>query len=130
MTPVDKKRVNSCVFEKKNLREVSNQNFAKNPRKFFLRRATNVTSSKFRDFVVMQADAMGIALHHQDEHSFLQPVDCKFKTFSQAQKKIASHDREGLALLYALKLFRHFLLIRRFEVQTDNSGLCSATTSH
>jgi hypothetical protein len=74
-------------------------------------------------------EAMGVALYQRDEHGFLQPIEFKSKAFNEAQKRLAAHDREGLALLYALKSFRHFLLIRKFEVQTDNSALSQIFTS-
>jgi len=74
-------------------------------------------------------EAMGVALYQRDEHGFLQPIEFKSKAFNEAQKRLAAHDREGLALLYALKSYRHFLLMRKFEVQTDNSALSQIFTS-
>jgi len=53
-------------------------------------------------------EAMGVALYQRNEHGFLQPIEFKSKAFNEAQKRLAAHDREGLALLYALKMFRHF----------------------
>jgi len=46
-----------------------------------------------------------------------------------SQKKLPAHDREALALLYALTSFRHFLLHRKFDVQTDNSALSQIFSS-
>ena len=74
-------------------------------------------------------EAMGVALYHRDNKGFLQPIEFKSKAFNEAQERLAAHDREGLALLYALKSFRHFLLMRKFEVQTDNSALSQIFTS-
>ena len=45
---VDKKRVNSCVLQHLFCKELSNKKIAKKPRQCFLRRAANVTFSKFR----------------------------------------------------------------------------------
>ena len=51
-------------------------------------------------------EALGVALYERDEHGFLQPIEFKLKAFTEARKRLAAHDREGLALLYALKSFR------------------------
>ena len=53
---------------------------------------------------------MGVALYQRDEHGFLQRIEFKSKAFADPQKRLPAHDREALALLYALKPFRHFLL--------------------
>jgi len=74
-------------------------------------------------------EAMGVVLYQRDEHGFLLPIEFKSKAFNEAQKRLAAHDREGLVLLYALKSFRHFLLICKFEEQTDNSALSQIFTS-
>ena len=73
--------------------------------------------------------AMGCALYQVDEDGFLQPIEFKSKAFAPAQQKLAAHDRECLALLYALNSFRHFLLGKEFDVQTDNSALAQIFTS-
>ena len=74
-------------------------------------------------------EAMGIAIYRRDADGYLQPVEYKSKAFVDAQKKLPAHDRECLALLYALKSFRHYLLHREFEVQTDNSALAQVFSS-
>ena len=74
-------------------------------------------------------EAMGVALYQQDSQGYLQPVEFKSKGFAEAQKRLAAHDREGLALFFALKSFRHFLLGREFQVQTDNAALSQILTS-
>jgi hypothetical protein len=50
-------------------------------------------------------------------------------TNKQHSLSLPAHDREALALLYALKTFRHFLIQRRFEMQTDNAALSQIFTS-
>jgi hypothetical protein len=72
---------------------------------------------------------MGIAIYRRDADGYLQPVEYKSKAFVDTQKKLPAHDRECLALLYALKSFRHYLLHREFEVQTDNSALAPVFSS-
>ena len=85
------------------------------------------------DKLVVRTDAsregMGIALYRQDDDGYLQPVEYKSKAFAAAQKKLPAHDRECLAVLYALKSFRHYLLHKNFQVQTDNSALSQIFTS-
>ena len=75
-------------------------------------------------------EAMGVAWYQRDSNGFLQPIEFKSKAFAEPQKRLPAHDREALALLYALKSFRHFLLRRRFEVQTDNAALSQIFTSN
>ena len=74
-------------------------------------------------------EAMGIAIYRRDGDGYLQPVEYKSKAFVDAQKKLPAHDRECLALLYALKSFRHYLLHKNFEMQTDNSALSQVFSS-
>jgi hypothetical protein len=83
--------------------------------------------------LVMRCDAsreaMGVALYQRAEDGYLQPVEFKSKSFSESQRRLAAHDRECLALLYGLKSFRHFLMGREFDVQTDNAALSQVFTS-
>jgi hypothetical protein len=72
---------------------------------------------------------MGCALYQEDDDGFLQPIEFKSKAFAPAQQKLAAHDRECLSLFYALSSFRHFLIGREFDVQTDNSVLAQIFTS-
>ena len=74
-------------------------------------------------------EAMGAALYQRNSDGFLQPIEFKSRAFNEAQKKLAAHDRERLALLYTIKSFRHFLLMSQFEVQPDNSALSQIFTS-
>jgi hypothetical protein len=74
-------------------------------------------------------EAMCIAMYRRDADRYLQPVEYKSKAFVDAQKKLPAHDRECLALLYALKSFRHYLLHQEFEVQTDHSALSQVFSS-
>ena len=67
-------------------------------------------------------EAIGVALYQQTADGYLQPIEFRSKAFAEPQKKLPAHDREALALLYALSSFRHFLLHRKFDVQTDNSA--------
>ena len=74
-------------------------------------------------------EAIGVALYQQTKDGYLQPIEFRSKAFAEPQKKLPAHDREALALLYALSSFRHFLLHRKFDVQTDNSALSQIFSS-
>ena len=89
--------------------------------------------SRHDDLVVRcdaSREAIGAVLYRRLASGHLQPVEYKSKAFAEAQKKLPAHDRECLALLYALKTFRQYLLHREFDVQTDNSALSQILTSH
>ena len=73
--------------------------------------------------------AMGCALYQEDDDGFLQSIEFKSKSFANPQQKLASHDRECLVLLYSLDSFRHFLIGKEFDVQTDNSDLAQIFTT-
>ena len=74
-------------------------------------------------------EAIGVALYQQTADGYLQPIEFRSKAFAEPQKKLPAHDREALALLYALSSFRHFLLHRKFDVQTDNAALSQIFSS-
>ena len=73
--------------------------------------------------------AMGVALFQKLEDGYLQPVEFKSKAFTPSQQRLAAHDRECLAVLFALQSFKHFLWDRPFRLQTDNSALSQILTS-
>ena len=39
------------------------------------------------------------------------------------EENYATHDLELLAIVYALKVWRHYIVGRKFELKTDHSGL-------
>jgi hypothetical protein len=39
------------------------------------------------------------------------------------EKNYATHDLELLAIVYALKVWRHYLIGQKFELKTDHCGL-------
>ena len=53
----------------------------------------------------------------------LQPVGFTSRKFSQAEHNYPTHERELLALVYALGYWRHYLLGVHFEVCTDNTAV-------
>jgi len=56
-------------------------------------------------------------------------VGTAMNCMQQVLQHVVTTDGEELALLYALKSFRHFLLRREFDVQTDNAALSQIFTS-
>ena len=51
------------------------------------------------------------------------PVAFKSRKLSPAEKNYSARDRELLALVYATKVWRHYLLDRRFVIRTDHESL-------
>jgi hypothetical protein len=45
------------------------------------------------------------------------------KKFSPAEQRYATHDQELLAIIFALKFWRHYLLGRAVSVYTDHKSL-------
>ena len=74
-----------------------------------------------KDFVVC-TDACGQGLGGvlmQDNH-----VICyESRKLKEHEKNYATHDLELAAIVHALKMWRHYLMGRRFELKTDNCGL-------
>ena len=74
-----------------------------------------------KDFVVC-TDACGQGLGGvlmQDNH-----VICyESRKLKEHEKNYATHDLELAAIVHALKMWRHYLMGRRFELRTDHCGL-------
>ena len=55
----------------------------------------------------------------QDNH-----VICyESRKLKEHEKNYATHDLELAAIVHALKMWRHYLMGRRFELRTDHCGL-------
>ena len=55
----------------------------------------------------------------QDNH-----VICyESRKMKEHEKNYATHDLELIAIVHALKMWRHYLMGRRFELRTDHCGL-------
>jgi len=67
--------------------------------------------------------AIGATLNQPDEHERMQLISCMSKKLSPAERNYPTHEREFLALLSALKKWRHYLLGPRVIVHTDNVAL-------
>lgn len=80
--------------------------------------------------VVLTSDTspIGLAaslLHKVTENGrlYLKPLDYASCSLKAADKKYTHVDREGLAVFWAMRDFRQFLLCRKFELHTDCSAL-------
>lgn len=66
--------------------------------------------------------AIGAVLHQVFDDSEA-PVAYTSKKLSAAEKNYSVRDRELLAVVYALKHWRHYLMGRKFTVKTDHESL-------
>ena len=75
---------------------------------------------------VVHTDASGFAVGAglmQDHGKGLQPIAFISKKLLPAETRYATHEQELLAIVIALKSWRHFLYGRRFIIQTDHHSL-------
>ncbi|OMJ08900.1 Retrovirus-related Pol polyprotein from transposon [Smittium culicis] len=69
--------------------------------------------------------AVGAVLEQENDDGELQPVAYYSRKLQSAERNYMYYEREGLALVSAIKNFRPYLLGRRFVVFTDNSAIAS-----
>ena len=50
-------------------------------------------------------------------------ICCESRKLKEHEKNYATHDLERAAIVHALKMWRHYLMGRRFELRTDHCGL-------
>ena len=69
--------------------------------------------------------AWGAVLSQEDSEGKLRPVGCLSKGFADAETRYDTHDRELLAIIRALKAFRHWLIGTKYPVivLTDHNNL-------
>ena len=67
--------------------------------------------------------ALGIILAQPGEGGIDHPIAFASKKLSSAEKNYTTTEREGLAMVYALQKFKHYLLGSHFKMFTDNSAL-------
>lgn len=66
--------------------------------------------------------AVGAVLH-QGKHPHMHPVAFESRKMTPAEQRYPVHEQEALALVHALKIWRHYLMGRPFKVKTDNWAL-------
>ena len=67
--------------------------------------------------------ALGASLNKLDEHGRMQLITCMSKKLNPAERNYPTHEREFLALLTALKKWRHYVPGARIVAHTDNVAL-------
>ena len=67
--------------------------------------------------------AVGAVLSQLDENGREQPIHYASRSSNEAEKNYSTHQREGLAIFFALKKFRHYLLCQKFKLYTDHEAL-------
>ena len=64
-----------------------------------------------------------IVLAQSGEGNIDHPISFASRKLSTAEKNYTTTEREGLAMVYALQKFRHYLLGSHFKMFTDHSAL-------
>ena len=67
--------------------------------------------------------ALGIILAQPREGGIGHPIAFASRKLSSAKRNYTTTEREGLAMVYALQKFRHYLLGSHFKMFTDHSTL-------
>ena len=67
--------------------------------------------------------ALGIILAQPGEEDLDHPIAFASRKLSSAKHNSTTTQREGLAMVYALQKFRHYLLGVHFKMFTDHSSL-------
>ena len=79
-----------------------------------------------RDFIV-QVDAsnrgLGAILSQNDEQGEEHPIVYASRKLQPREEKLSTTEKECLAIVWALELFRYYLYGRRFLLQTDHNPL-------
>ena len=67
--------------------------------------------------------ALGIVLEQLGEGDIDHLVSFASRKLSSAERNYSNTEREGLAMVYALQKYRHYLLGGNFKIFTDHSTL-------
>ena len=67
--------------------------------------------------------AVGAVLSQLDDNGREHPVHYASRVLSGTEVKYSAFEREALAVIFALKKFRHYLLSMRFKLYTDHQAL-------
>ena len=67
--------------------------------------------------------ALGTVLAQSGESNIDHPIDFSSKKLSTVENNYTTIEREGLAMVYALQKFQHYLLGSHFKMFTDHSAL-------
>ena len=67
--------------------------------------------------------ALGAVLTHVGEGELDHPIAFASRKLSKVEKNYSMTERRGLAMVYMLQKFRHYLLGGHFNMYTDHSAL-------
>ena len=67
--------------------------------------------------------AVGAVLSQLDENRREHPIYYASRSLNEAEKNYSTYEREGLAIVFALKKFRHYLLCEKFKLFMDHDAL-------
>ena len=67
--------------------------------------------------------ALGVVLTQAGDRGLDHPIAFTSRKLSKAEKNYSTIEREGLAMVYALQKFKHYLLGTHFKMYTDHSSL-------
>ena len=78
---------------------------------------------EFHVHVDSSSIVLGIVLTQLGDGAIDHPISFASRKLSTANKNYTATEQEGLAMVYALQKFRHYLLGGHFKIFTDHSAL-------
>ena len=80
-------------------------------------------NKEFHVHVNASSIALGIVLAQSGEGNIDHPISFESRKLSTAEKNYTTTEREGLAMVYALQKFRHYLIGSHFKMFTSHYSL-------
>lgn len=77
----------------------------------------------FHVYVNASCITLGVVLTHIGGEDLDHPIAFSSRRLSKVEKSYSTTEHEGLAMVYALQKFRHYLLGGHFKMYTDHSML-------
>ena len=73
---------------------------------------------------------IGAVLQQRTQNGDVRPIAFVSRTLSKPEKNYAQIEREGLSIVFGAEKFRHYLLGRRFTLETDHKPLLTLFGEH
>ena len=80
-------------------------------------------NKEFHVHVDASCIALGVVLAHPGAGEIDHPINFASRKMSKAENNYTTTEREGLAMIYALHKFRHYLLGSHFKIFKNHSSL-------